>query len=73
MSQRILSIGICCYPTYGGSGVVATEVGMEMARRGHRVHFVSYEVPHRLKRFMQNVFFHEVEVPSYPLFSQYAP
>lgn len=63
-----LAIGISCYPTYGGSGVVATEVGMEMARRGHRVHFISYDVPIRLDRFLENVFFHEVEVSSYPLF-----
>ncbi len=62
-----MNIGIVCYPTYGGSGVVATELGMELARRGHHVHFITYSVPFRLDRFQENVFFHEVEIPSYPL------
>lgn len=62
-----MKIGIVCYPTYGGSGVVATELGMELARRGHQVHFITYAMPIRLDRFQDNVFFHEVEIPSYPL------
>ncbi len=62
-----MKIGIVCYPTYGGSGVVATELGMELARRGHHVHFITYAMPFRLDRFQENVFFHEVEIPSYPL------
>ncbi len=62
-----MNIGIVCYPTYGGSGVVATELGMELARRGHQVHFITYAMPFRLDRFQENVFFHEVEIPAYPL------
>lgn len=67
-----LRIGITCYPTFGGSGVVATEIGMAMARRGHRVHFIALEVPRRLNRFQENIYFHEVEVGDYPLFT-YTP
>ena len=67
-----LRIGITCYPTFGGSGIVATELGMALAHRGHRVHFISYDVPGRLStrlsQFADNVFFHEVEVSDYPLF-----
>ncbi|MFN8389091.1 MAG: N-acetyl-alpha-D-glucosaminyl L-malate synthase BshA [Bdellovibrionota bacterium] len=63
-----LRIGITCYPTFGGSGVIATEIGMAMARRGHKVHFISYDVPRRLDRFLENIYFHEVEVHDYPLF-----
>ncbi|HCW50849.1 MAG TPA: N-acetyl-alpha-D-glucosaminyl L-malate synthase BshA, partial [Clostridiales bacterium] len=63
-----MRIGITCYPSYGGSGVVATELGRQLARRGHVVHFITYDVPFRLPRFQENVFFHEVETPSYPLF-----
>ncbi|MGK9475196.1 N-acetyl-alpha-D-glucosaminyl L-malate synthase BshA [Melioribacter sp. OK-6-Me] len=63
-----MKIGITCYPTYGGSGVVATELGLELAARGHQVHFISYAIPHRLDRFVENIFFHEVEMASYPLF-----
>lgn len=63
-----MKIGITCYPTYGGSGVVATELGLELASRGHQVHFISYAMPHRLNRFVENVFFHEVETSTYPLF-----
>jgi len=63
-----LRIGITCYPTFGGSGVVATEIGMAMARRGHKVHFIAYDVPRRLDRFLENIYFHEVEVHDYPLF-----
>ena len=68
MERRPLRIGITCYPTYGGSGVVATEIGMAMARRGHQVHFICYDIPRRLDRFLENVYFHEVEVNDYPLF-----
>jgi N-acetyl-alpha-D-glucosaminyl L-malate synthase BshA len=67
-----VKIGITCYPTHGGSGVVATELGMELARRGHEVHFISYALPFRLKQFEANVTFHEVQMLSYPLF-QYPP
>ena len=63
-----MRIGITCYPTYGGSGVVATELGLALASMGHEVHFISYAIPHRLSRFVENVFFHEVELSTYPLF-----
>jgi len=63
-----MKIGITCYPTYGGSGVVATELGKELAAKGHSVHFISYAVPQRLTHFVENVFFHEVELSNYPLF-----
>ena len=67
-----MNIGITCYPTYGGSGVVATELGIELAKRGHCVHFISYGLPFRLNSFYKNIFFHEVEVLDYPLF-KYPP
>ncbi|HEY0306151.1 MAG TPA: N-acetyl-alpha-D-glucosaminyl L-malate synthase BshA [Longimicrobiales bacterium] len=67
-----MRIGISCYPVYGGSGVVATELGMQLAQRGHEVHFVTYAMPFRLSSFQRNVFYHEVEVPTYPLF-EHAP
>jgi len=57
-----MKIGITCYPTYGGSGVVATELGIELARRGHKVHFISYEQPFRLDQFHEDIYFHEVEM-----------
>jgi len=63
-----MKIGITCYPTYGGSGAVATELGLELAQRGHEVHFVSYARPFRLDPFRERVFFHEVEMEDYPLF-----
>ncbi len=63
-----MKIGICCYPTYGGSGAVATELGMELAERGHEIHFVSYAVPFRLAGYRGNVFFHEASMDHYPLF-----
>jgi L-malate glycosyltransferase len=63
-----MKIGITCYPTYGGSGVVATELGMELAARGHEVHFISYAPPIRLSRENGGIQFHEVEVTTYPLF-----
>jgi N-acetyl-alpha-D-glucosaminyl L-malate synthase BshA len=67
-----MKIGITGYPTYGGSGVVATELGMELAARGHEIHFISYALPVRLDPAKENVFFHEVEVTNYPLF-EHAP
>src|ERR1700677_4314702 len=63
-----MKIGITCYPTYGGSGVVATELGIELAARGHEVHFISYAMPIRLTGASDRIFFHEVEVTTYPLF-----
>jgi N-acetyl-alpha-D-glucosaminyl L-malate synthase BshA len=63
-----MKIGITCYPTYGGSGVVATELGLALASMGHEIHFISYAIPHRLTRFVNNVYFHEVETSTYPLF-----
>jgi N-acetyl-alpha-D-glucosaminyl L-malate synthase BshA len=63
-----MKIGISCYPVYGGSGVVATELGLELARRGHEVHFITYAPPFRLPGFVERVFYHEVAVPSYALF-----
>src|SRR5438309_747270 len=63
-----MKIGITCYPTYGGSGVVATELGIELAQRGHEVHFITYSQPFRLRDDQPNIFFHEVEVSRYPLF-----
>ncbi len=63
-----LKIGITCYPTYGGSGVVATELGLELAERGHEVHFISYSQPIRLTEALPNIHYHEVEVSRYPLF-----
>jgi L-malate glycosyltransferase len=63
-----MKIGITCYPTYGGSGVVATELGLELATRGHEVHFISYAMPIRLSGTSERIWFHEVEVTAYPLF-----
>ncbi len=63
-----MKIGITCYPTYGGSGVVATELGMELAARGHEVHFVCSAIPFRLSAANERISYHEVEVTSYPLF-----
>ncbi len=63
-----MNIGITCYPTYGGSGIVATELGKALANRGHQVHFISYALPTRLDGFIENIYFHEVEMSSYPLF-----
>jgi len=67
-----LKIGIVCYPTYGGSGVVATELGIALADKGHEVHFISYNQPFRLDLYSENIYFHQVNVPDYPLF-EYAP
>ncbi|HEV2178410.1 MAG TPA: N-acetyl-alpha-D-glucosaminyl L-malate synthase BshA [Terriglobia bacterium] len=63
-----MKIGITCYPTYGGSGVVATELGLELAARGHDIHFISYAVPVRMTAASDRIHFHEVEVMNYPLF-----
>jgi N-acetyl-alpha-D-glucosaminyl L-malate synthase BshA len=67
-----MKIGIICYPTYGGSGVVATELGKALASVGHEVHFITYTQPPRLDFFSENIFYHEVSVASYPLF-EYLP
>ena len=63
-----MKIGIVCYPTFGGSGVVATELGLELSKRGHEIHFITYQQPVRLELLSNNVHFHEVNVPEYPLF-----
>jgi L-malate glycosyltransferase len=67
-----MKIGITCYPTYGGSGVVATELGIELAQRGHEVHFITYAPPFRLTEQQPNIYYHEVQVSQYPLF-EYPP
>lgn len=67
-----MKIGIVCYPTYGGSGVVATELGIALAQKGHQVHFITYSQPPRLDFFNENIYFHQVYMMSYPLF-QYPP
>jgi N-acetyl-alpha-D-glucosaminyl L-malate synthase BshA len=68
-----MKIGITCYPTYGGSGAVATELGLDLARRGHEVHFITYQSPFRLRGYAKGVFFHEVDtsMSRYPLFDHY--
>ncbi len=63
-----MKIGIVCYPTYGGSGVVATELGKALALKGHEIHFISYSQPFRLDFFSENIFYHEVDISDYPLF-----
>jgi L-malate glycosyltransferase len=63
-----MRIGIVCYPTFGGSGVVATELGLELSKRGHEIHFITYKQPVRLELLSNNVHYHEVNVPEYPLF-----
>jgi N-acetyl-alpha-D-glucosaminyl L-malate synthase BshA len=67
-----MKIGITCYPTYGGSGAVATELGIALAERGHEVHFITYQHPFRLPAFFPGIYFHEVDVLRYPLF-EYPP
>lgn len=67
-----MKIGIVCYPTFGGSGVVATELGKALAMKGHQVHFIAYSQPFRLNFFNENLFYHEVSVSNYPLF-EYQP
>ena len=68
-----MKIGITCYPTYGGSGALATELGLDLARRGHEVHFITYAMPFRLREYAERVYFHEVDTVSgrYPLFEHY--
>ena len=63
-----MRIGIVCYPTFGGSGVVATELGLELSKRGHEIHFITYNQPVRLELLSNKVNYHEVAVPEYPLF-----
>jgi N-acetyl-alpha-D-glucosaminyl L-malate synthase BshA len=67
-----VKIGITCYPTYGGSGALATELGIALADRGHEVHFITYQQPFRLRKFRPRIYFHEVDVGRYPLF-EYPP
>ncbi|MEY3436860.1 MAG: N-acetyl-alpha-D-glucosaminyl L-malate synthase BshA [Bacteroidota bacterium] len=64
----MMNIGIVCYPTFGGSGVLATELGKALADKGHNIHFITYQQPVRLTGFSTNIFYHEVRVPTYPLF-----
>jgi len=70
--MRMPSVGITCYPTQGGSGVVATELGLHLARHGCAVHFISSQLPFRLRRYRENIFYHKVEMPQYPVF-QHSP
>ena len=67
-----MKIGIVLYPTFGGSGVVATELGKALALKGHEIHFITYSQPVRLGSFRENIFYHEVQVSDYPLF-EYQP
>lgn len=66
--QSTMKIGIVCYPTFGGSGVVATELGKALSKEGHKIHFITYSQPTRLDFFNENLFYHEVDIKSYPLF-----
>ncbi len=72
LKNDTMKIGIVCYPTYGGSGIVATELGMELAKKGNEIHFFSYSLPARLNIALPNIFFHRVNIENYPLF-QYQP
>ncbi len=72
MTKAKLKIGITCYPIRGGSGVVATELGLQLAKLGYEIHFISYNIPFRLREYIPNIFFHQVEVMNYPLF-KYPP
>ena len=67
-NNSLMNIGIVCYPTFGGSGVLATELGKALADKGHNIHFITYQQPVRLTGFSANIFYHEVRVPTYPLF-----
>jgi len=67
--KNLMNIGIVCYPTFGGSGVVATELGIALAKEGHKVHFITYSQPTRLSFFNENLYYHEVEIRAYPLFA----
>ena len=64
-----MKIAIVCYPTFGGSGVVATELGLALAKQGHEIHFITYKQPVRLEALSENLFFHEVNVPDYHCFN----
>ena len=68
MSSPLLKIGIICYPSVGGSGILATELGHQLAKRGHEIHFISYEIPFRLNTELENIFFHKVHINEYELF-----
>ena len=70
--MKNIKIGIVCYPTFGGSGVVATELGKALAQEGHQVHFITYSQPSRLDFLNENLFYHEVDIRTYPLF-EYPP
>lgn len=70
--ESILKIGIVCYPTFGGSGVIATELGLGLAKKGHQIHFITYRQPARLNNFQENIYYHEVSGADYPLF-EYPP
>ncbi len=70
--DKLLKVGIVCYPTFGGSGVVATELGLGLAKKGHQIHFITYRQPARLNTFQQNIYYHEVSGEDYPLF-EYSP
>jgi N-acetyl-alpha-D-glucosaminyl L-malate synthase BshA len=72
-TARALRVGIACYPTFGGSGIVATELGTHLAHQGYEIHFLSLSLPYRLTEFTQNIYFHEVSIEPYPLFQSYAP
>ena len=72
LTKPEMKIGIVCYPTFGGSGVVATELGKALAKNGHKIHFITYSQPTRLDFFNENLFYHEVDIRTYPLF-QYPP
>jgi N-acetyl-alpha-D-glucosaminyl L-malate synthase BshA len=68
MAAKGLKIGVTCYPSWGGSGIVATELAVSLAERGHQIHFITQSVPIRLKRFSENICFHEVKTHDYPVF-----
>ena len=70
--HKSLKIGLVCYPTFGGSGIVATELGKALAEKGHEIHFITYSKPVRMDWFTKNMYYHEVSVSDYPLF-EYAP
>src|SRR5574342_234495 len=73
ISGPSMTLGITCYPTYGGSGAVATELGLELARRGHEVHFITYDMPFRLHGYTEGIYLHQVEtrMGRYPLFDHF--
>jgi N-acetyl-alpha-D-glucosaminyl L-malate synthase BshA len=72
IARRKLKVGITCYSSVGGSGVIATELGLQLARHGHEVHFITHSLPYRLRGYEDNVYFHQVDVTSYPVF-EYPP